>query len=62
MLRFVSGYCEVSVSGFLSRGSMLMFEPVAKPLVPSLLFVYCKRTKKTYFVVASDRKAVFCCF
>ena len=50
----------MSVSGFLSRGSM--FVPVAKPLVPSLLFVYCKRTKKAYFVVASDRKEVFCCF
>ena len=54
MLYFVSGYCEVSVSGFLSRGSMIV--PVAKPLVPSLLFVYCKRTKKAYFAVASDRK------
>ena len=50
----------MSVSGFLSRDSK--FVPVAKPLVRSLLVVYWKRSKNEkddYFVVGSDRRAVF---
>ena len=51
----------MSVSRFLSRGSK--FVPVA-PLVRSLLVVYWKRSKNEkddYFVVGSDRRAVFGC-